>query len=151
MHHKWQLYEVWFLRYRAQQTEFLWIWIIFLPFYLTNNPKNQKFKKMKKVLGDIIILHKCLKNHDHMPYCPWNMACDGWNLFFILGYYYPNIPKNQNFLKMKKKKNNLRYHYFTHCTKNFDHMMYCFWDIVHHRQTDGQMDRFFKNPQNIFQ
>ena len=133
MHHKLQSYEVWFLWYGAQQTEFLLIWIIFypfthlitrkikkypeillsytsllkmtsiwcmvpeiwsvadgtfchfgpfLPFYLTNNPKNQKFKKMKKVLGDIIILHKCLKNHDHMPYCPWNMACDGCNFLF---------------------------------------------------------------------
>ena len=32
------------------------------------NPKNQNFKKMKKVPGDII-LHKCTKNHDHMLRC----------------------------------------------------------------------------------
>ena len=40
----------------------------FLPFYPTN-PKNQNFEKMP---GDIIILHKCTKNHDHMLYCSWN-------------------------------------------------------------------------------
>ena len=55
---------------------------LFLPFYLTNNLKNQNFLKMKQVLGDIVILHKCTKNHDHMPYCPWNMECGGGNFYF---------------------------------------------------------------------
>ena len=32
------------------------------------NLKNQNFEKMKKRPGDIVILHKCTKNHDHMPY-----------------------------------------------------------------------------------
>ena len=32
-------------------------------------PKSQKLKKMEKIPGDIINLHKCTKNHDHMPYC----------------------------------------------------------------------------------
>ena len=31
--------------------------------------KIQNFEKMKKTSGDIIILHKCTKNHDHMLYC----------------------------------------------------------------------------------
>ena len=38
----------------------------FLPFYPPNNPKNQNFEKLKENTGDIIILHKCTKNHDHM-------------------------------------------------------------------------------------
>ena len=29
------------------------------------NPKNQNFEKMKKNC-DVIILHKCIKNYDHM-------------------------------------------------------------------------------------
>ena len=34
------------------------------------NPKNQHFEKMKKKTpGDIIVLHKCTKNQDHMLYC----------------------------------------------------------------------------------
>ena len=29
-----------------------------------NSPKNQNFKKLKKVPGDIIILNMCTKNYD---------------------------------------------------------------------------------------
>ena len=32
------------------------------------NPKNQKFEKMKNIAGDIIILHICTKNYNHMMY-----------------------------------------------------------------------------------
>ena len=35
----------------------------------------ENFEKMKKIAGDIIILHKCTKNHDHM-------ARDGCNCYF---------------------------------------------------------------------
>ena len=34
-----------------------------------NNLKNENFNKMKNTLGDIIILQKCTKNHDHMSHC----------------------------------------------------------------------------------
>ena len=33
-----------------------------------NNPKNQNFEKMEKASGDVIILHLCTKNHNHMMY-----------------------------------------------------------------------------------
>ena len=38
----------------------------FLHVYPPKSPKNQKSKKKKKTPGDIIILHKYTKNHDHM-------------------------------------------------------------------------------------
>ena len=41
-------------------------WAIFYP---PDSPKNENFKKMKRAPGDIIILHKCTKNHDHMLNC----------------------------------------------------------------------------------
>ena len=47
-----------------------------------NNPKNQNFEKMKKVPGDIIILHKCTKNHDHMLHCSLDMARKGFSCYF---------------------------------------------------------------------
>ena len=60
VYHKWQSYDVWLLRYGAQQREFLVILYHFLPFYPRNNPKNQNFEEMKKIhSGDIIILHMC--------------------------------------------------------------------------------------------
>ena len=49
----------------------------FLLFY---SPKNENIKKMKK--KDIIILHKCIKNHDHMLHCSWDMVHDGCNCYF---------------------------------------------------------------------
>ena len=33
-----------------------------------NRPKNQNFKKMKKIPGDSIILQQCTKNYDQMMY-----------------------------------------------------------------------------------
>ena len=46
---------------------------LFLTFCLPNSPKkDNKMKKQKQQQqqpGDIIILHKCTKNHDHMLYC----------------------------------------------------------------------------------
>ena len=45
------------------------ILVYFLPFYPTNSQKNEYFKTMKKMPGGIIILHKCIKTHDHMLYC----------------------------------------------------------------------------------
>ena len=42
----------------------------FLTFDLTNNRKNQNFEKIKKILGDIIILHLCITNDDRIMYGP---------------------------------------------------------------------------------
>ena len=60
--------DVWFLRYGAQQTEFFVLLDQFLPFYPTNNLKNQNFEKNKKKPGDIINLHMCTINDNHIMY-----------------------------------------------------------------------------------
>ena len=48
-HYKRQPHHVWFLRYRAEWTEFFTL-DHFLPFFPSNNPKNQNFENMKKCL-----------------------------------------------------------------------------------------------------
>ena len=53
-----------------------------LTFYPPNSPKNENIKKMKTP-GDIIILHKCTKTHDHMLYCSWDMVRDRCNCCFL--------------------------------------------------------------------
>ena len=139
VYHKWQLYDVWFMIYRVQWTEFsvildhfclftplkpwkikilkkwnkileissfytyvpkimiisyivpeIWCMMdVILIFYFglffillhLNNLKNQNFTKMKKRPGDIIMLHMCTKNNDHMMYMmygSWNMVCNSW-------------------------------------------------------------------------
>ena len=40
----------------------------FLPFCPPNSPKKQNFEKMKKMPGDIIIIHMCTKNYDQVMY-----------------------------------------------------------------------------------
>ena len=61
-------YELWLLRYKAQRTGFSVILCQFLPFDLPNTLKNQNFEEMKKTPGDIIILHLCTINDNHMMY-----------------------------------------------------------------------------------
>ena len=68
--------------------------------------KNENFRKIKRTPGDIIILYKCTKNHDHMVYWSWNMVRDRCNCYFsfwsFLPFYPSNSPNNQNFKKWKK-------------------------------------------------
>ena len=71
-------------------------WAIFCPFTTLTAWKKKISKKWKMPEG-IISLHKRTKNHDHMPYCSWDMAHDRWK-FFTLGYsgissYYTTLPK----------------------------------------------------------
>ena len=61
----------------------------FLPFYPSNNPKNQNFEKLKKTPGDVIILHKCTKNHDNMLYCSLHIVHNGLEI----SSFYIHVPK----------------------------------------------------------
>ena len=89
----------------------------------------QKFSKNEKKPEDIIILHKCTKNHDHMlhlRYGAWQML----SLLFILGYFLPFYvpPPCSNSQKIKIKKT------------PYNQMMYGSWDMVPDRRTDGRTD-----------
>ena len=101
--HKWQSYDVYFLRYRVGQTEFFVILHHFWHFHPPNNLKNQNFEKMKYPPGDIIILHMCTINDNH----------DVWFL-------------RSKFWKIEKKTpwGIIVLH---KCTINDDHIMYRSW------------------------
>ena len=119
MYHKWQSYDVLFLKYGVQQTELFVILDHFLPFYSPNNPKNQNFQKMKKILGDIIILryyhYHCNINDNHMMYGSWDMKHDRQNFLSFWTVFCPFIPlKNQKIKILKKWKKSQRYYHFTH-------------------------------------
>ena len=45
----------------------------FLHFYSPNNLKNQNFEKMKQPPGDIMTLHMCTINDNHMMYGSWDI------------------------------------------------------------------------------
>ena len=69
--------------------------------------------KQKTIAGDIIILHMCTKNHNHMRYGSWDTE---WNrgLFVILDNFLPFSPlRTQKIKILKTEKNTWRYHHFT--------------------------------------
>ena len=119
-------------------------WAIFLHFYPPNSPKNQNFKKVKKTTGDLVILQTCIKNHDCMLYCSWDMVRDKCNCYFLFWAIFPlpppiTAPKNKMKKKWKKKMPGdiIILHI---CTKNYNQMMYSSWDMVQDRRTGRQMD-----------
>ena len=91
-------------------------------------PRKSKFWKIEKKIWRyyIITLH-----------CYWDTTMTDLIFVFhfglILHFYAPNNPKNENFYKMKTM---FRYIILYMCTKNYDHMMYSSWDMVHKGWTD---------------
>ena len=70
-------------------------------------PKKSKFWKNGKILGDIIVLHKCTKNHNNMIYGSWHTEWDRQKFrhFGSLFALFANFWKNE--------KDSWRYNPFT--------------------------------------
>ena len=107
VYHKLQSYDVWFLRYKVQGTEFSVDY--FLPLWPPppKNLENQNFDKMKKkkkqfleMLSFVPLLHKW-KSYD-----VWVLIYGVWQTEFLLTldhflpFYSPINPKNNNFDKI---------------------------------------------------
>ena len=92
--------------YGVWQTEFFAISSQFLPFYPLNNLQNQNFERMKKHL-EISSLQECVKNHDHMLDCSWDMAHDRCNFYFSFwAIFCPFNPAMALTIKIFKKWKN---------------------------------------------
>ena len=116
----------------------------FLPFYPPNSPKDQNLKIMNKIPRDIIILHKCTKNHDHMLFHSWDMACDRCNCYFSFwAILCPFIPLTAQKIKiLKKMKKTAGDIIILHTwTKNHDQMMYSSWDMVCNGRMEGRTEK----------
>ena len=77
-------------------------------FYPPNNPENQNFEKMKKILGDIIILHMCTINENHMMYGSWDKECHRQNLFSFWTIFCSFTPLTTQKIKIFKKRQHLQ-------------------------------------------
>ena len=75
----------------------------FLPLYPHNNPKNQNFQKLKKINGDIIILHKCTRNTDHMLYYSLDMVRNRFHCFSFWAIFYSFTSLTTQKIKLLKK------------------------------------------------
>ena len=89
VYHKWQSYDVWFMRHGVQQTYFFVILDCFLPFYPPNNPKSQNFEKMKREPGDIIFWHRCTINGNHVMFGSWDTKRDRQNFLSFWTIFCP--------------------------------------------------------------
>ena len=112
LHHKWQSYDVWFLRYGVQQKQFFVILDHFLLFYLPMDPESQNFEKMKKIPEGIIILQTKMT-------VIWCMVPQIWSamnrIFCHFGLLLPFYPLTTWKIKiLKNEKNTWRYYHFTH-------------------------------------
>ena len=103
----------------------------FLPFQSPDNPENQR----KKTPQDIIILHICTVNDNHMIYGSWDMEHNRQNFLSFrsfLPFYPPIDPENQNFEKKKKTPEDIII--LQTSTINDSHMIYGSWDM----ESNGQ-------------
>ena len=116
---------------------------MFCPFTPVTAQKMKMKKKMKKrkTPEDIIILQKCTKNHDHMLYCSWDMACDICNCYFSFWAIFCTfiLLTVQKIEISKKWKKGLEISYFTYVYQKL------WWDNVWFlrygaRWTDGWTD-----------
>ena len=109
------------------QTKFFVILGLF-SLYPPDNPKPQKpdFEKLNKTPENIIILHMCTINDNHMIYIVHRIWSAMDRIFCHFGPFFalspPNNPKNQNDEKMKKSPGDI---IILHkCTINYKHVMY---------------------------
>ena len=101
--------EIW----SATDRIFCHFWTIFCPF-CPINPKIQNFEKIKKISGDIVVIHKCTKNHYHMLHCSWDATV-------ILSYFLSFWPLTTQKIKTLKKK--------TKKTRTSQSAIFEFWDL----------------------
>ena len=87
----------------------------YFPFQPPKPPKNQNFEKYKNIDGDIIILHMCTINHDHVMYGSRDMERDRQNFLSFWTIFCPITPLTTRKIKVLKKwkKQAWRYHHFT--------------------------------------
>ena len=106
MYHKWQSYDVWFLRYGMQRTESFAFLERFLLFH-SPNPENKNFEKIKITPGDVIILHMCTINNNHKMCGSCDIEGNKHNSLSFWTIFYPFTPlliQKINILKKWKKK-----------------------------------------------
>ena len=92
------------MRYKVQKTKFFVIMGHFLPFKLRSNQENENFEKIKKTPGDIIILHLCTTNDDHIMYGSWDIKRDKHNFLSFWAIFLAFYPHNNQKIKFQKKE-----------------------------------------------
>ena len=90
-----------------------------------NNLKTQNFEKLKAKPGDIIILHMCTINDNHMMYGSWDMKCDRQNFlsFWTISCLFTPITTKKIKILENWQKTSWDIIILHKCTKNHDYML----------------------------
>ena len=114
VNHKWQSYDVWFLRYGVWQTKFSF-WAIFCPFTPLTAWKIKILNKWKK--NTWRCYHLTHVYHKWQSYDAWFLRCgvSQTEFYIILGHFSPFIPLMTWKIKIKKEwKKFLEFYLFTY-------------------------------------
>ena len=143
------MYDSWDMNPNRQN--FLSFWAIFFPFTPLTTQKIKMLKNRKKGPGDIIISHKCTKNHDNMLHCSWDVEHDRFNYFSFWAIFCPFTYLTALKIKIKKKmKKSLEISFYKCVPKimirwSMVPEIWCAMD----RQMDRRMDRWTDRQSNI--
>ena len=75
-------------------------WTVFCPFTLHNDSENHNFQKIKKMPGNIIILHMCTINDNHMINGSSDMECNRQNFLSFWTIFCPFTPLKTQKIKI---------------------------------------------------
>ena len=88
---------------KSVRQNFLPFWTIFCTFTPLTTWKIKILKKMKKTPGDIIILHMCTINDNHMMYGSWDMEHNRHNFLSFWTIFCPFTPLWTQKIKILEK------------------------------------------------
>ena len=112
LYHKWRSYDIWFPKYKVQQTEiFAILGNFFCPFSPLTSWKNKILPLRKNTWRYYNFTHVYQKCTNHMMYGSWDIECNRQNFLSFWTILCPFTKKNQNF--EKNKKDVWIYYYFT--------------------------------------
>ena len=121
--------------------------VIFCPFTLPplKTQKIRILKIWKKIAGDIIILHKCTENYNHMRYSSWDTE---WDRKFFLSFRatfcnFNLLATGKITIKIKNEKSIWKCHNFTHIYENHNYMIYASWGMEYDRHNFCHFGPFF--------
>ena len=107
------MYGSWDMESNGQK--FLSFWTVFCPLISLTTKKLKIFRKMEKLPGDIIILHRCNINENHMMYGSWDTEHVRQNFLPFWTIFCTFTPlKTWKIKKIFKKWKAWRYYHFTH-------------------------------------
>ena len=147
MYHKWRSYDVWFLRYRARQIQFVVILSYFLHSYSQTTQKDKILKKFKEKTPRDHYFTQVY--HKWQSYKIWFLRYEVQQAESFCHFvpFFPFIPLTTQKIKILKMcKKTWRYHFTQVYQKSWSYailfLKYCAWRT--YGRTDGRTEVIYR-------